>query len=155
MKLVVRCAEKKDILDIIKLYDKNNYYPDKCFCRKNIDTFDRIVSSENQHIILCEIDSKVVACCRFSIMESIAYECSCFCVANEFCVDKNKNILLAVSLIVSKVKELSYKNGCYKITIMNENKISFLNSLLLQSGFSSDGCYIYWFWKDVENCWKF
>ena len=130
MKLVVRCAEKKDILDIIKLYEKNNYYPDKCFCRKNIDTFDRIVSSENQHIILCEIDSKVVACCRFSIMESIAYECSCFCVANEFCVDKNKNILLAVSLIVSKVKELSYKNGCCKITIMNENILARKKDLL-------------------------
>lgn len=143
MKKIVRQAEKSDLTALIDLYQKNLFQPDTCICIKTENALNEILSDSDSFLLVCCLGNKIVASCRLCVEQSLAFSGSKVAVAFEICYEKRyENIFDCLSLIISKVKEIAEGSGCYETIFLNENSSSFLNSVILQHGFSNTYCLI-------------
>lgn len=143
MKKIVRQAEKSDLAAIMDLYRRNLFKPDTCICRQTETSLNNILSDSDSFLLVCSSGNKILASCRLCIEQSVAFSNSKIAFAFEICYEKRyENIFDCLSLIISKVKEISESFGCYETIFLNEHSSSFINSVLMQLGFSNACCLI-------------
>ena len=136
--ITVREAVKKDLDELLNLYlflhEKN--------IQKNSDylenTWKTIIEDINHHIVVKEINGKIVSSCVCVIVPNLTRNIRLYALIENVVTNEGYRGKGYATECLNYVKEIAIKNNCYKMMLLtgtkNENTLAFYKS----AGYNSD-----------------
>lgn len=137
-KLIIRKAEKSDLVQLLELYTHlhNNPFPNIDSRIENI--WSKITNDPNHHILLGFVDDKLVSSCVVIVVENLTRQQRPYAVIENVITDPNYRGRGFASLILSAAKSIAEENNCYKIMLMTGSKEESTLKFYQRAGYNSN-----------------
>jgi len=134
--LQVREAVKEDFENVLELYLhlKSDIIHDDRAER----TWDRILKSDYQHLILGFIDGCLVSSCIIDICDNLTHGSRPFAVIENVVTHSDYRRKGYASFVLEYAKEIAVENDCYKIMLMTGSKEEGVKKFYIKESYNSD-----------------
>ena len=129
--MIIRKATASDAPDLKLLYfDHLTQYPpkeaqDMSVWRAKLDRFEK---DENMHLLVAEVDGKIVSTVQMAIIETLTHNVRPFAVVENVVTHMDHRNKGYASALLEKASDIARARGCYKIFLeTGSNKESTLN----------------------------
>lgn len=119
MKVIFREAEFKDIEDIIKLCDE--VFEEKTDLNYAKKVFLDSVNDDNQIYLVGEMDNKIVAHMKITIIPTMYNPMATYAMFNHVCVKKEYRRHNLATKMLRKAEDICKKKKCVKLTLWSNN----------------------------------
>jgi len=120
--VLIREAEKKDLWGLLNLYTKlkDNQMPDINERIKAI--WEEILADKNHHIIVGEIDHKLICSCVLIIVPNLTQQQRPYALIENVITDDNYRKCGYGTVILNFAKEIAVMENCYKMMLLTGSK---------------------------------
>ena len=102
------------------------------------DVWEQIMADKNYHVIVCEIDGKIVSSCCCIIIPNLTHSVRPFALVEYVVTHEDYRGRGYASSCLAKAKEIAVSENCYKIMLMTGSKKESTLNLYRNAGYSSD-----------------
>lgn len=146
---MIREANKKDLDEILQLYlnlHETSVPQDSETLRK---TWYDIINDEKHHLIICEIDGKIVASCVCVVIPNLTRNVRPYAFVENVVthVDYRKNGYATACL--NYAKQIAEENNCYKMMLLTSSKEESTWSFYQNAGYNSTDKTAFIQWIDM------
>ena len=134
---MIREAEKEDLKELLQLYlflHETSIPEDSEQLRK---TWEDIMSDENHHLIVCEIDGKIVASCVCVIIPNLTRNVRPYAFVENVVTHEDYRKKGYATACLDYAKQLAKKNNCYKMMLLTSSKKESTLNLYRNAGYNS------------------
>lgn len=135
---MIREARKEDLEQMLELYlylheERIPEHDDHLF-----KTWDKIMDDKNYHVIVCEIDGKIVSSCCCIIIPNLTHNVRPFALVEYVVTHEDYRCKGYASECLTKAKEIAISENCYKIMLMTGSKKESTLNFYRKAGYRSD-----------------
>ena len=119
---MIREADKNDLKEILELYlylHETNIPKDSEHLRA---TWENIICDENHHLIVCEIDGKIVASCVCVIIPNLTRNVRPYAFIENVVTHKDYRKKVYATACLNYAKQVAEANNCYKMMLLTGSK---------------------------------
>ncbi|MBP3337853.1 MAG: GNAT family N-acetyltransferase [Lachnospiraceae bacterium] len=134
---MIREARKEDLNEILELYlhlHETNI-PEESEQLKN--AWDKILSDNDHHLIVCEIDGKIVASCACVIIPNLTRNVRPYAFIENVVTHKDYRSNGYASMCLNYAKEIALNNNCYKMMLLTGSKDMKILEFYENAGYNS------------------
>lgn len=134
---MIREAEKEDLKELLQLYlflHETSIPEDSEQLRK---TWEDIMSDENHHLIVCEIDGKIVASCVCVIIPNLTRNVRPYAFVENVVTHEDYRKKGYATACLDYAKQLAKKNNCYKMMLLTGSKKESTLNFYRNAGYNS------------------
>ncbi|MGN1131838.1 MAG: GNAT family N-acetyltransferase [Ruminococcus sp.] len=133
---MIREAKQDDIKQLLELY---LYLHEKTIPEDNEhlrDTWQQIIDDENHHLIVCEVDGRIVSSCVCVIIPNLTRNVSPYTfVENVVTIESYRGRGYATACL-NYAKDIAKKNNCYKMMLLTGSKEESTLNFYKQAGYN-------------------
>jgi len=119
---MVREANKNDLQEILKLYlhlHAKEVPEDSEYLR---DTWNKIVSDKDHHLLVCEIDGKIVSSCVCVIIPNLTKNVRPYAFIENVVTHKDYRGKGYATACLNYARQIAEDNNCYKMMLLTGSK---------------------------------
>ena len=134
---MIREANKNDLEEILHLYLflHDTSVPEESEQLRN--TWDKIVNDENHHLIICEVDNKIVASCVCVIIPNLTRNVRPYAFVENVVTHKEYRKKGYATACLNYAKLIAEENNCYKMMLLTGSTEESTLSLYRNAGYNS------------------
>lgn len=119
---MLREARKEDLKEILELYLylHETEVPEES--EHLMQTWDNIISDKNHHLIVCEIDGKIISSCVCIIVPNLTRNVRPYAFIENVVTHKDYRGNGYGTDCLNYAKQIAEENGCYKIMLLTGSK---------------------------------
>ena len=122
MKIKIREIIQDDLEDLLKLYEQLGPNPFVQVDEHILDVWNKILQNKDYHIVVADVEGKVVSTCTFVIIPNLTHNQRPYAVVENVVTDQNFRGKGYATLCLDFAKEIAIKNNCYKLMLMTGSK---------------------------------
>ena len=135
---MIREARKEDLDQMLELYlhlheDGIPEHDDHLY-----EVWDKIIGDEDYHVIVCEIDGKIVSSCSCYIIYNLTHNVRPFALVEYVVTHEDYRCHGYASDCLARAKEIANSKNCYKIMLMTGSKRESTLNFYRKAGYRSD-----------------
>ena len=100
--------------------------------------WNRIMTDQFYHIIVAEMDGRIVSSCTCVVIQNLTYEQRPYAVIENIITESGYRAQGLATACLEEAKRLAQKENCYKITINTSSKLKSTLKLYENLGYKSD-----------------
>lgn len=104
---------------------------------ENISLFNKIVNDENYHIIVAEMDGKIVSSCTCVIISNLTHNQKSYALIENVVTDKDYRKMGLASECLAFAKHIAIENNCYKMMLLTGSKKRSTHKFYRKNGYNS------------------
>ncbi len=146
---MIREAVKNDLDEILKLYlylHETSIPEDSANLR---DTWNNIVNDPNHHLIVCEIDGKIVASCVCVIIPNLTRNVRPYAFVENVVTHKEYRNKGYATACLDYAKQIAKENNCYKMMLLTGSKEENTLNFYRNAGYNSSDKTAFIQWIDM------
>ncbi len=135
---MIREANKDDLQAILELYlhlHETSIPEDNTYLR---DTWDQIISDLHHHLIVCEIDGKIVASCVCVIIPNLSKQVRPYAFVENVVTHKDYRKKGYATACLNYAKEIAMRENCYKMMLLTGSKDPKTLNFYQQTGYNAN-----------------
>ena len=147
---MIREAEKEDLKELLQLYlflHETSIPEDSEQLRK---TWADIMSDENHHLIVCEIDGKIVASCVCVIIPNLTRNVRPYAFVENVVTHEDYRKKGYATACLDYAQQLAKKNNCYKMMLLTGSKKESTLNFYRNAGYNSSDKTAFIQWIDEQ-----
>lgn len=119
---MIREITRNDFDGMLKLYTQlhDNSMPEKT--SDLLELWDKIIDDKNHHIIVAEVDGKIVSSCVCVIIPNLTHNQQSYALIENVITDREYRKQGFASECLKYAKELALKENCYKMMLLTGSK---------------------------------
>lgn len=120
--MIIREVKESELEELLNLY---GYLKSDDILEKNNETiivWENILEYKNQHIIVVEIDEKIVSSCVVTIIPNLTHNSRPYAVVENVVTDLNYRKQGLATACLDYAKSLAIKENCYKLMLLTGSK---------------------------------
>ena len=122
MKIKIREIIQDDLEDLLKLYEQLGPNPFVQVDEHILDVWNNILQNKDYHIVVAEVEGKVVSTCTCVIIPNLTHNQRPYAVVENVVTDQNFRGKGYATSCLDFAKEIAIKNNCYKLMLMTGSK---------------------------------
>ena len=122
MKIKIREIIQDDLEDLLKLYEQLGPNPFVQVDEHILTVWNNILQNKDYHIIVAEVEGKVVSTCTCVIIQNLTHNQRPYAVVENVVTDQNFRGKGYATSCLDFAKEIAIKNNCYKLMLMTGSK---------------------------------
>ena len=122
MKIKIREIIQDDLEDLLKLYEQLGPNPFVQVDEHILTVWNNILQNKDYHIIVAEVEGKVVSTCTCVIIPNLTHNQRPYAVVENVVTDQNFRGKGYATSCLDFAKEIAIKNNCYKLMLMTGSK---------------------------------
>lgn len=133
---MIREINENDYDGLMKLYMQlhDNPFPPKDETMQNL--WNRILNDKDHHIIVAEIDGKIVSSCVCVIIPNLTHGQQPYAFVENVITDENYRRQGLATKCLDYAKELAVKENCYKLMLLTGSKSESTLKFYEQAGYN-------------------
>ena len=134
---MIREAKQSDLKDILQLYlflHDINVPQESEQLRK---TWDSIINDENHHLIICEVDGKIVASCVCVIIPNLTRNVRPYAFVENVVTHQDYRKRGYATACLNYAKQIAEDHNCYKVMLLTGSKEEATLNFYRQAGYNS------------------
>lgn len=134
---MIREANKNDLDEILRLYlylHEINMPKESKQLRK---TWDKIIDDENHHLIIFEVDDKIVASCVCVIIPNLTRNVRPYAIIENVVTHGDYRKKGYATACLNHAKQIAKENNCYKIMLLTGSKEEGILNFYRNAGYNS------------------
>lgn len=146
---MVREACKNDLKEILELYlflHETNVPEESKHLRQ---TWDKIIADNAHHLIVCEIDGKIVSSCVCVIIPNLTRNVRPYAFIENVVTHKDYRSKGYATECLNYAKKISKENNCYKIMLLTGSKEQKTLDFYKNAGYNSSDKTAFIQWLDI------
>lgn len=146
---MIREANETDLTEILQLYlflHKTDIPKDSEQLRK---TWNNIINDKNHHLIICEVDNKIVASCVCVIIPNLTRNVRPYAFIENVVTHKDYRNNGYATACLNYAKQLAEKNNCYKMMLLTGSKEESTLNFYRNAGYNSSDKTAFIQWIDM------
>ena len=146
---MIREANKDDLEEILNLYlylHEKSVPKDSEHLRK---TWDSIINDENHHLIVCEIDDKIVASCVCVIIPNLTRNVRPYAFVENVVTHGEYRKKGYATDCLNFAKQIAEENNCYKMMLLTGSKEESTLNFYSNAGYNSSDKTAFIQWIDM------
>ena len=135
--MILREANKKDLEEILQLYlhlHEDSIPEDSEHLR---NTWDSIVEDENHHLIVCEVDGKIVASCVCVIIPNLTRNVRPYAFVENVVTHGEYRRKGYATACLHFARQIAEENHCYKMMLLTGSKRESTLNFYRNAGYNS------------------
>ena len=146
---MIREANKKDLEEILQLYLflHETSIPEASEQLKK--TWDNIISDENHHLIICEVDGKIVASCVCVIIPNLTRNVRPYAFIENVVTHKDYRKKGYATACLNYAKQIAENSNCYKMMLLTGAKEEETLNFYRNAGYNSTDKTAFIQWIDM------
>lgn len=120
--LEIRECRAEDLSGLLELYTHLHDDPAPVISDRILTTWERIIKSEDQHVIAGFLDGAMVSSCVLCMIPNLTHNQRPYAVIENVITDTNARGRGYASAILEFARQIAVKEGCYKIMLMTGSK---------------------------------
>jgi ribosomal protein S18 acetylase RimI-like enzyme len=135
---MIREITEKDFDGLMKLYMQlhDNDMPEQT--ESVMKLWERICKDENHHIIVADIDGKIVSSCVCVIIPNLTHQQRPYAFIENVITDRDYRKQGHATECLNFAKEIAMKNNCYKLMLLTGSKKESILNFYRQAGYNSE-----------------
>lgn len=146
---MIREANKKDLDEILQLY---LYLHEKSIPEDNKhlqNTWNNIINDTNHHLIVCEIDGKIVASCVCVIIPNLTRDVRPYAFVENVVTHGDYRKKGYATACLNFAKQIAKQNRCYKMMLLTGSKEESTLNFYRSAGYNSSDKTAFIQWIDM------
>lgn len=146
---MIREADTNDLQEILHLYlylHETEIPEDTEQLRK---TWDNIVRDENHHLIICEVDGKIVASCVCVVIPNLTRNVRPYAFVENVVTHGDYRKKGYATACLNYAKEIAEANNCYKMMLLTGSKKEETLNFYRNAGYNSSDKTAFIQWIDI------
>ena len=146
---MIREANESDLTEILQLYlflHETGIPKDSEQLRK---TWNNIINDENHHLIICEVDNKIVASCVCVIIPNLTRNVRPYAFIENVVTHKDYRNNGYATACLNYAKQLAEENNCYKMMLLTGSKEEATLNFYRNAGYNSSDKTAFIRWIDM------
>ena len=146
---MIREANKKDLDEILQLY---LYLHEKSIPEDNKhlqNTWNNIINDTNHHLIVCEIDGKIVASCVCVIISNLTRGVRPYAFVENVVTHGDYRKKGYATACLNFAKQIAKQNRCYKMMLLTGSKEESTLNFYRNAGYNSSDKTAFIQWIDM------
>ena len=146
---MVREAERNDLQQILELYLylHETSIPEKSEHLQSV--WDSIISDSSHHLIVCEIEGRIVASCVCVIIPNLTRNVRPYAFVENVVTHKDYRGKGYATACLNYAKEIAEKNNCYKMMLLTGSKEEATLNFYKYAGYNSTDKTAFIQWIDI------
>lgn len=135
---MIREANKDDLQAILELYlhlHETSIPEDNAHLR---DTWDRIIGDLHHHLIVCEIDGKIVSSCVCVIVPNLSKQVRPYAFIENVVTHADYRKKGHATACLNYAKEIAVRENCYKMMLLTGSKDPQTLNFYQQAGYNAN-----------------
>lgn len=134
---MIREAKLEDLKQILELYLSlhEKEIPENNEHLQN--TWEQIINDENHHLIVCEIDGKIVSSCVCVIIPNLTRNVRPYAFIENVVTNEEYREKGYATACLNYAKEIAEQNDCYKMMLLTGSKEESTLNFYKQAGYNS------------------
>lgn len=146
---MIREADKKDLDEILQLY---LYLHEKSIpedSAKLKDTWENIIKDENHHLIVCEVDKRIVASCVCVIIPNLTRNVRPYAFVENVVTHGEYRRKGYASACLDYARKIAEEKDCYKMMLLTGSKEEGTLNFYRKAGYNSTDKTAFIQWIDM------
>lgn len=146
---MIREADKNDLKEILQLYlclHETSIPEDSAQLR---ETWDTIIGDENHHLIICEVDGKIVASCVCVIIPNLTRNVRPYAFIENVVTHKDYRKKGYATACLNRAKQIARETNCYKMMLLTGSKEKDTLNFYKNAGYNSSDKTAFIQWIDM------
>lgn len=146
---MIREANKNDLDEILQLYlylHETSVPKDSQQLR---DTWDNIINDKNHHLIVCEVEGKIVASCVCVIIPNLTRNVRPYAFVENVVTHGDYRKKGYATDCLNFAKQIAQENNCYKMMLLTGSKEESTLNLYRNSGYNGSDKTAFIQWIDM------
>lgn len=118
----IREIQKSDLKPMLRLYRQFHNTPMPEQSKEILNIWGEILDSKNHHVLVGEVDDRVVCSCTLVIVPNLTHGQRPFAIIENLITDEDYRKKGYARMILEHAKELSNAKNCYKIMLITGAK---------------------------------
>lgn len=134
---MIREANRNDLKEILQLYlflHETSVPEDSWQLKK---TWENIINDENHHLIICEVDGKIVASCVCVIIPNLTRNVRPYAFIENVVTHKDYHKKGYATMCLNYAKQIAEDNNCYKMMLLTGSKEEETLNFYRNAGYNS------------------
>lgn len=146
---MIREATKNDLQDILELYLNlhEKFIPEQS--KHLLDTWEKIIQDENHHLIVNEIDKRIVSSCVCVIILNLTRNVRPYAFIENVVTHIDFRGQGFASQCLEYAKKIAQKNNCYKMMLLTGSKEEKTLNFYKNAGYNSTDKTAFIQWLDI------
>lgn len=135
---MVREIKEDDLTTLLKLYTQlhNNAMPE--MDNKLLSVWHDILSDKNHHIIVAELNDKIISSCVLVIVPNLTQKQRSYAIIENVITDRDYRNKGYATKVLDYAKNIAIQNNCYKIMLMTGSKKESTLNFYRKAGYNSE-----------------
>jgi GNAT superfamily N-acetyltransferase len=135
---MIREIVKEDFNGVMKLYMQlhDNLIPEKT--PEIMELWNRILKDKEHHIIIAEVDGKIVSSCVCVIIPNLTHSQQPYALIENVVTDKEYRKKGLATACLNYAKEIAVKEKCYKLMLLTGTKKESTLNLYERAGYNQN-----------------
>ncbi len=134
---MIREAKENDLKEILELYLFLHETSVPQYSEQLKKAWDSIINDENHHLIICEIDGKIVASCVCVIIPNLTRGVRPYAFVENVVTHKDYRKRGYATACLNFAKQIAEKNNCYKMMLLTGSKEEGTLNFYRNAGYNS------------------
>ncbi len=134
---MIREAKENDLKEILELYLFLHETRVPQYSEQLKKAWDSIINDENHHLIICEIDGKIVASCVCVIIPNLTRGVRPYAFVENVVTHKDYRKKGYATACLNFAKQIAEKNNCYKMMLLTGSKEEETLNFYRNAGYNS------------------
>lgn len=147
--MIVREANTNDLNEILQLYlylhEKN--IPENTEHLRN--TWENIITDTNHHLVVCEVDDKIVASCVCVIIPNLTRDVRPYAFVENVVTHGDYRKKGYATACLNYVKQIAQESNCYKMMLLTGSKEESTLNFYRNAGYNSSDKTAFIQWIDM------
>lgn len=147
---MIREANEQDLKEILQLYlflHENSVPKDS---KQLQETWDNIMNDKNHHLIICEVDNKIVASCVCVIIPNLTRNVRPYAFVENVVTHRDYRKKGYATACLKYAKQIAVENNCYKMMLLTGSKEESTYNFYRNAGYNSCDKTAFIQWIDIE-----
>ena len=147
--MVIREVNENDLNEILQLYlflHEKSVPEDSEHLR---DTWDSVIRDQNHHLIVCEVEGKIVASCVCVIIPNLTRNVRPYAFVENVVTHGDYRKKGYATACLNYAKEIAKENNCYKMMLLTGSKEESTLRFYANAGYNSSDKTAFIQWIDV------
>ncbi len=147
---IIREANERDLKEILELYlflHETSVPKETEHLKK---TWDNIVSDKNHHLIICEVDGKIVASCVCVVIPNLTRNVRPYAFVENVVTHGDFRKKGYATACLNYAKQIAVENHCYKMMLLTGSKEESTLNFYRNAGYNSSDKTAFIQWLDME-----
>lgn len=147
--MIIREVNENDLDEILELYlylhEKNIPEDSECLQR----TWSNILNDENHHLIVCEVDGKIVSSCVCVIIPNLTRNIRPYAFIENVVTHRDYRKKGYATVCLNYAKRIAQENHCYKMMLLTGSKEDGILNFYRNAGYNSSDKTAFVQWIDI------